>query len=122
MIPIYYVLGERLRGPRSLPARPSQAAPDDGHRHVTGMSPPSPLESPRERLGRRMRKTLTDPARTLLGDPARSKPGAYRVNVRAGALLPPPMRWNTNLLASFDSIFPASGGPFSWVKLSTLST
>lgn len=45
-----------------------------------------------------------------------------RVNVSAGALVPPPMRRNTNLPASFDSIFPASGGPCSWVKLSTSFT
>ncbi len=122
VIPIYYVLGEKLGGSRSLPARPSRAAPDDGHRNVTGAVPPRPLESPRRRLGRRMRDSLTDPARTVLGDPSRCKPGAYRVNVRAGAFLPPPMRWNTNLLASLDSTFPASGGPFSWVKLSTSLT
>src|SRR5262249_18553962 len=40
----------------------------------------------------------------------------------AGALLPPPMRRKTNLLASFDSILPASGGPFSWVRLRTSLT
>ncbi len=46
----------------------------------------------------------------------------HRVKVSAGELLPPPIRWNTNLLASLESIFPASGGPFSWVKLSTSLT
>jgi hypothetical protein len=45
-----------------------------------------------------------------------------RVNVSAGALFPPPMRRNVNLLASFDSILPESGGPSSWVKLSTSLT
>src|SRR6516165_5168266 len=42
VIPIYYVLGERLRGPRTIPARPSPAASHDGERNVTGAVPVEP--------------------------------------------------------------------------------
>src|SRR5262249_54477130 len=58
-----------------------------------------------------------------LGGPPAGRSGAVqRLDVSAGALRPPPISRKTNLLASFDSTFPASGGPSSWVKLSTSLT
>jgi hypothetical protein len=43
VIPIYYVLGERLRGPRTLPVRPEPPTPGDGDRLPAGAIPAEPV-------------------------------------------------------------------------------
>jgi hypothetical protein len=43
VIPIYYVLGERLGSPRSFPTRPSPVAPHDGERHIAGAGNAEPV-------------------------------------------------------------------------------
>jgi hydrophobe/amphiphile efflux-1 (HAE1) family protein len=43
VIPIYYVLGERLRGPRPHPAPPSPAPPADGDAHPAAAIPAEPI-------------------------------------------------------------------------------
>ena len=43
VIPIYYVLGERLRGRGTRPVRPSPAAPTDGDGHPLAAVPAEPV-------------------------------------------------------------------------------
>ena len=43
VIPIYYVLGERLRGPRTRPVRPKPATPADGDGRPPGALPAEPV-------------------------------------------------------------------------------
>src|SRR4051794_41563756 len=43
VIPIYYVLGERLRGSRNHPARPAPPTPVDGDGYTTGTIPAEPM-------------------------------------------------------------------------------
>src|SRR5439155_25725624 len=50
VIPIYYVLGERLRGSQGLPARPHPAEPADEDGHPHGAIPAEPVSA--EEVGR----------------------------------------------------------------------